>query len=104
MSEATIADAITVLASRLDRLAQALEQLTLAVLDKPAPEHRPEAEPPHPAAVWEERRPVVPAGKCPVHSEPWRLVPAGVSKKTGKPYSEFWACPTVGCSSRPAHE
>ena len=42
-----------------------------------------------------------PAG-CPVHRVPWKLVPAGVSKKTGKPYAEFRACPERGCDQRPA--
>ena len=40
-------------------------------------------------------------GLCPIHGEPWRVVPPGVSKKTGKPYAEFRACPAPGCSERP---
>jgi len=40
-------------------------------------------------------------GLCPIHGEPWRVVPPGVSKKTGKPYAEFRACPEPGCSARP---
>ena len=31
------------------------------------------------------------ADECPVHG-PWRAVPAGISKNTGKPYPAFWAC------------
>ena len=42
-----------------------------------------------------------PAG-CPVHRVPWKTVPAGVSKKSGKPYAAFMACPERGCDQRPA--
>lgn len=41
-------------------------------------------------------------GFCPVHRVPWKVVPAGVSKKTGKPYAAFTACPERGCDQRPA--
>lgn len=37
-----------------------------------------------------------------VHNEPWRLVPAGVSKATGRAYDAFRACPIKGCRDRPA--
>jgi hypothetical protein len=40
-------------------------------------------------------------GSCPRHHAPWRLVPAGVSKRSGRPYGEFWACPEPGCDERP---
>ena len=40
--------------------------------------------------------------RCPEHHLPWKHVPAGVSKKTGKPYNAFWACPEMGCNLRPA--
>jgi hypothetical protein len=42
-------------------------------------------------------------GLCPIHGEAWKVVPAGVSMKSGrpKPYAEFWACPEPGCSERP---
>lgn len=39
---------------------------------------------------------------CPVHRVPWKLVPAGISKKSGKPYGAFSACPERGCDQRPA--
>ena len=42
------------------------------------------------------------AGVCPVHRLAWRTVPAGVSKKTGRPYSAFQVCPESGCDERPA--
>ena len=41
-------------------------------------------------------------GVCPVHRVPWRAVPAGVSKKTGRAYSAFQVCPESGCDERPA--
>ena len=40
-------------------------------------------------------------GSCPVHRVPWRTVPAGVSKKTGRPYAAFVTCPEPGCDERP---
>ena len=40
-------------------------------------------------------------GTCPVHGRPWRTVPAGVSKKTGRAYSSFVACPEAACDKRP---
>lgn len=45
---------------------------------------------------------VVPPDYCPVHKVPWKVVPAGVSKKTGKPYQAFRACSERGCTQRPA--
>jgi len=41
------------------------------------------------------------AGVCPVHRIPWRTVPAGVSKRTGREYAAFIACPEAGCDQRP---
>jgi hypothetical protein len=41
-------------------------------------------------------------GGCPVHHVAWKTVPAGISKKTGKPYSAFQACPERGCDQKPA--
>ena len=41
------------------------------------------------------------AGTCPVHGVEFRLVPAGTSKRTGKPYDAFWSCPEMGCKERP---
>jgi hypothetical protein len=40
-------------------------------------------------------------GRCPVHGKPWKVVPAGVSKKTQKPYNAFYACSERGCNERP---
>lgn len=38
---------------------------------------------------------------CPVHRVPWRQVPAGISKKTGRSYQAFLACGVPGCDERP---
>ena len=38
---------------------------------------------------------------CPVHHKPWKTVPAGVSKKNGRPYDAFLACPERGCDQKP---
>lgn len=35
---------------------------------------------------------------CPTHKTAMRLVPAGTSKKSGKPYDAFWGCKTKECS------
>jgi hypothetical protein len=43
-------------------------------------------------------------GKCPIHNLDWRVVPAGVSRATGKPYQAFKACPERGCQERPPRE
>jgi hypothetical protein len=40
--------------------------------------------------------------RCPDHHANWKLVPAGVSKTTGKSYDAFYACPERGCKSRPS--
>lgn len=39
---------------------------------------------------------------CPDHAQPWKLVPAGVSKTSGKAYDAFWTCPERGCKARPS--
>lgn len=38
---------------------------------------------------------------CPAHAKPWHLVPAGVSKKSGRPYDAFYACQERGCDAKP---
>jgi len=40
-------------------------------------------------------------GSCPVHGLGWKMVPAGVSRKTGRPYDSFSVCPAPGCDRRP---
>jgi hypothetical protein len=41
---------------------------------------------------------------CAVHGEDWKLVPSGTSKKTGKPYNAFFACPARDCNEKPARQ
>jgi len=41
-----------------------------------------------------------PRWSCPVHHGS-KVVPAGVSKKTGKPYQAFVACSEPGCNEKP---
>lgn len=45
--------------------------------------------------------PDAPDEPCPVHGTGWRLIRAGVSKKTGKRFNAFWVCQTDGCDERP---
>lgn len=39
---------------------------------------------------------------CPTCQDEMRQVPAGVSKKTGKPYRAFWACDKQACKEAKA--
>jgi len=39
--------------------------------------------------------------KCNICGNVFKLVPAGVSKTSGKPYSAFYACSTRGCKGKP---
>ena len=88
-----------------ERIAIALEQIALELAvsnengpSRPAsPEVAQRAVPaevaapdPFPAFTWE----------CPIHHSV-KTVPAGVSKKTGQPYTAFLACPAVGCDEKP---
>ena len=57
---------------------------------------------PAPFRAPQTRQAEVKSAMCPTHHEPWKLVPEGVSKKTGRPYSAFYACPVRGCDQRPA--
>lgn len=91
------------LAKAIDRLAAVAEQAVLALVVDRAPAD------PFPARLAEldELPPVrapqhAPlAGECPIHRVAWKIVPAGISKRTGKPYESFAACPTQGCDQRP---
>lgn len=42
--------------------------------------------------------------QCPIHNTEFKLVPAGVSKSTNRPYAAFWACPERGCKQRPTQQ
>jgi hypothetical protein len=66
---------------------------------RPSPLAGPADEPPFPEAPFVEAAPR--QDGCPVHHTPWKTVPAGVSKKTGKPYDAFQACSEMGCNERP---
>lgn len=69
--------------------------LPLPGWEAPAPLRRDAAPaPPRPSRV-------LPAAVCPVHRVAWRTVPAGVSRKTGRPYAAFEVCPESGCDERP---
>lgn len=82
----------------INRLSTAVEQAVLAALDDRT--HFPDEPVPLPPM----NAPVVPqmSDVCPIHKLPWRVVPAGVSKRTGQTYDAFRACPTAGCTQRPA--
>lgn len=96
-------DAVTNrLITAVNRLAQALEQNTLAILDNGAPRAVQNA----PGAALAALPPVQTAvpqagGVCPIHASPWKVVPAGISKKTGNAYESFRACSVQGCDQRP---
>ena len=79
----------------LNRIATALEQLVLERAVQPAAQPAlaplPTMQPPVNQVI----------ATCPTHNQPWKLVPAGVSKKTGQPYNAFLACPVRGCDQRP---
>jgi hypothetical protein len=79
----------------LNRIAVALEQLVLNQLDRPQPVQN------APGAALTALPPVRTADVCPIHGTPWKVVPAGISKKSGKPYESFRACSTAGCDQRP---
>jgi len=76
----------TALIAAIGRLAAAVEAMR--------PQQQQQAFVPRPA-------PEEPEGACPEHGTAWRLVPAGVSKKTGNKYNAFWACSTQGCNIKP---
>ena len=80
----------------LNRLAQAIEQATLAKLDTVVV-----PQPLAPLPTPQRANPLVPVEVCPTHNQPWKFVPAGTSKKTGQPYDAFYACPVRGCDQRP---
>lgn len=39
---------------------------------------------------------------CPIHKIEWKVVPPGISKKTGKPYGSFKVCQVPDCKEKPA--
>jgi hypothetical protein len=46
--------------------------------------------------------PEYPEGVCPVcGNDEWRMIKAGVSRKTGKRFNSFYVCNTEGCEGKP---
>jgi hypothetical protein len=127
MNSQKIADALNIISEGFAALALAIESPSTGVL--PATVEQPRAgaveSPPAPLAPAgmppsfdelppnemfaesispNEERPIlsdVGLGYCPEHRKSWKVVPAGTSKKTGKGYSAFYACPERGCDSKP---
>jgi hypothetical protein len=94
------------LVAAITRLAHAVEQNTQALLGQRVPAAVTITTPP--AAPVLTALPPVQGGQapvmvdgCPIHHTPWKVVPAGISKKTGKAYDAFRACSTPGCDQRP---
>lgn len=83
------------IAVALERIATALEQGVLEKIDKPQPGEGTHFE------VLDELPRVAPLAQCPVHHQDWKYIPAGTSKKSGRPYEAFYACPVNGCTQRP---
>lgn len=86
----------------VNRLAQAVEQNTLALLDRPG---TPVVVAPTLAALPPVQRTAPPqGGVCPIHNVPWKVVPAGIAKRgprAGQPFDAFQACSVSGCDQRP---
>src|SRR5690349_7442828 len=83
----------------LNRIASGIDQLLAHVerlVAQPVQTGRPALAPLPPIQAQP-----VPIDGCPIHNAPWKTVPAGVSKKTGKPYEAFQACSIAGCDQRP---
>ena len=38
---------------------------------------------------------------CPIHNVEFKVIEAGISRKTGRPYNSFVVCPVEGCKERP---
>jgi len=38
---------------------------------------------------------------CQVHNQEFKQIPAGISKKTGRPYNAFFVCPVAPCKEKP---
>jgi hypothetical protein len=88
----------TALASALNQIAEGIAALAIAI---EAPGSAPAAVPPVKAAGGITPLPAPSSSDvCLVHGEPWKVVPAGISK-AGKPYGAFAACPERGCKERP---
>ena len=87
----------TLLAKGYQLLAEGYATLALAVQ---AHEQAPAASSASSPALTPVPVPEGGGGECLIHGEPWKIVPAGVSK-AGKAYGAFAACPERGCRERP---
>lgn len=119
-----------VLAAAIDRLAAAIEQAVLTMIDRPrASETDPDLPPfddqpplpapppqyapayqqpqyaPPPAQQYQQPQGAEPqrppAYPCSQHGASWKFVPAGISKSSGRPYTAFWGCSVRDCRERP---
>lgn len=82
--------------TKLERIAQALDRLdarysTGQIAKAPSPSANGSA----PQAA-----PADPGWTCPVHGTS-KVIPAGISRKTNKPYAAFVVCGMGGCEERP---
>ena len=86
----------------LNRIAIALEHVARALAERPAAPvqtQSPTLTPLPPVAAPQAN--AAPFDGCPIHQVPWKVVPAGISKKSGKSYDSFRACSVAGCDQRP---
>ena len=107
-------------AAALERIATALEQIALEQMPAGLPTGEPPLPTPPPELVqvsgpaqfnqppvMQPLPPVTPPFTftpnlaCPIHHLAWKIVPAGVSKKSGRAYAAFAVCPESGCEQRP---
>lgn len=92
------ADPLVNAITRLAQAIEALQQQPAPILGNGAP--RPPALAPLPPVAAPQEAPASFDG-CPIHHTPWKVVPAGISKKSGRPYESFRACTVAGCDQRP---
>jgi hypothetical protein len=117
-------------AKAIDRLAAAIEQAVLTVMDRPhasesdaeilppfedqpplpppPPQYQQTYQPqyaPPPAQQYQSPQGAdpqrLPQYPCPQHGQSWKFVPAGISKSSGRPYTAFWGCSVRDCRERP---
>jgi hypothetical protein len=91
----------------LERIALALEQIALELVAERAIPTTATVTVPTPEPRTSYNSPAMPTASfpaigwtCPEHGGS-KVVPAGVSKRTGRPYSAFVACPAPGCDRKP---
>ena len=109
LGESVNPDQTVAILTGLNRIAVALEQIALEMAAN-APEkaqepfravQQPPALPSLSAPLSAPQGPFAPIGwRCPVHGGS-KVVPAGISAKTGMPYHAFVACPERGCYEKP---